>query len=413
MSPWISFPSLRALMAPIIQSGLPFPSSPAVLTGGARAPTGPSCTASVFSALSVVGGHVQIHSLDATAHTGLAVDPDLGLPPTTCQQIASADVCLLTINYTHPDEETAPVVTTWVGLPLAPSSWNGRFLMNGGGGWLAGDQARVVSAVASGYASASTNAGHNGTTGDAMPTWGLTSDGAVNGPALEDFASRAIVEAVRFGKAATDLYFGAKPEFSYWNGCSTGGRQGHGNCCSSIPPFLFFFFFLADAEKPVVAEKIPGEFSGILAGAPAISWAKFLVQEAWGYVVASEYGSCNPRDPNQYARMVRCDTLRLGWTLTPVRLVISSYAGLSPPPCVFEALQDAAIAACDELDGVKDGVIALPGLCNFDPSSLVGSDVECSDFNTSITMTEDLANLARNIWSGPSTPDGKSLWYGM
>lgn len=111
--------------------------------------------------------------------------------------------------------------------------------------------------------------------------------------------------------------------------------------------------------------------------------------------------------------MVRCDTLRLGWTLTLVRLVIPSHAGLSPPPCVFEALRDAAIAACDELDGVKDGVIALPGLCKFDPSSLVGSDVECSDFNTSITITEDLADLARNIWSGPSTPGGKSLWYGM
>lgn len=250
MSPRVFFPSLRALMAPIIQSGLPLPSSPAVLTGGARAPTVPSCTASVFSALSVVADHVQIHALDATAHTGLAVDPDLGLPPTTRQQIASADVCLLTINYTHPDEETAPVVTTWVGLPLAPSSWNGRFLMNGGGGWLAGDQARVVSAVASGYASASTNAGHNGTTGDEMPTWGLTSDGAVNGPVLEDFASRAIVEAVRFGKAATDLYFGAKPKFSYWNGCSTGGRQGHGNHCSSIPSFSFsFFLFLADAAN--------------------------------------------------------------------------------------------------------------------------------------------------------------------
>lgn len=89
-----------------------------------------------------------------------------------------------------------------------------------------------------------------------------------------------------------------------------------------------------------------------------------------------------------------------------------NYAGLSPPPCVFEAFSAAAITACDELDGVKDGVIALPGLCNFDPSSMVGSSIECSDFDTNLTITEDLADLAWNIWSGPSTPDGKSLWYG-
>lgn len=80
---------------------------------------------------------------------------------------------------------------------------------------------------------------------------------------------------------------------------------------------------------------------------------------------------------------------------------------------MFEAFQDAAITACDELDGIKDGVITLPGLCDFDPSSLIGSSIECSDFSTNITITKDLANLAWNIWSGSRTTDGKSLWYGM
>lgn len=231
MSPQVFLPSFRALTTLVIQNALSMSSSTSE-----GAPKAPNCTASTFSALPW-GNEIQIQSLDAIAHTGLAVPsgPSLGLPPTTRDQISSVEICLLTINYTHPYE--GDTVTTWVGLPLDPSSWNGRFLMNGGGGWLAGDQARVVSAVGSGYASASTNAGHNGTIYD-MPTWGLRSLGSVDWPALEDFASRAIVEAVRFGKTATNLYFGAKPKYLYWNGCSTGGRQGHGNKYPSIWGFF-------------------------------------------------------------------------------------------------------------------------------------------------------------------------------
>lgn len=46
--------------------------------------------------------------------------------------------------------------------------------------------------------------------------------------------------------------------------------------------------------QTVLAEKVPDEFSGILAGAPGINWSKFLVSEAWGYVVASEKGQYDP-----------------------------------------------------------------------------------------------------------------------
>lgn len=213
MNRGLLFRSLQAVMA-LVQNGL---------SASTEAASAQTCTASAFSTLSW-GNDIQIQSLDATAQSSFAV-PSLDLPPTTRQQVFSVDICLLTINYTHPGE--GDTVMTWVGLPLNASSWNGRFLMNGGGGWLAGDQDSVVSAVGSGYASASTNAGNNGSS-LTMPTWALRSDGSVNWPTLEDFASRAIVEAVRFGKTAAETYFGTKPQFSYWNGCSTGGRQGHG-----------------------------------------------------------------------------------------------------------------------------------------------------------------------------------------
>lgn len=87
-------------------------------------------------------------------------------------------------------------------------------------------------------------------------------------------------------------------------------------------------------------------------------------------------------------------------------------ADTSPPLCVFQAFTNASVEACDGLDGVQDGVIALPGLCDFDPSSLVGTTVECSDLEATVTITESMANLVRDIWAGPIGADNQSLWYG-
>lgn len=57
-------------------------------------------------------------------------------------------------------------------------------------------------------------------------------------------------------------------------------------------------------------------------------------------------------------------------------------------------------------------MIALPGLCDFDPSSLVGKTIECSDLGADVTITESMASLVRDIWTGPVTADNQSLWYG-
>lgn len=255
-------------------------------------PRAQSCDAATFASLSL--DDLYIDSLSATAYINTTV-PTTKVPPTTRNPPSGVDVCILTINYTHPGNDDA--VTTWVGLPLKPESWNGRFLMNGGGGWVAGLENGTISAVASGYTSASTNAGHWGESSD-FPDWGLWSNGSVNWPALDDFASSAIVEAVYLGKQATELYYGEKPGFSYWNGCSTGGRQGHGEQTKAS---CFFSDWksravhrdaqIDTAMAVVMAQQVPEEFDGILAGAPAINWAKFLVSEAWGYVKASEYGN--------------------------------------------------------------------------------------------------------------------------
>lgn len=91
----------------------------------------------------------------------------------------------------------------------------------------------------------------------------------------------------------------------------------------------------------------------------------------------------------------------------------SHYIDIQPPPCVLNALTDAAIAACDALDGIEDGVISLPGQCNFSAAAIVGQVVECTNPSGSVTITSDLARLADAIWTGRLADIGTSGWYGL
>jgi hypothetical protein len=119
------------------------------------------------------------------------------------------------------------------------------------------------------------------------------------------------------------------------------------------------------------AQRYPEDYNGIVSGAPAINWAKFIPQELWGAVQMN--GAGNP-----------------------------------VAPCKLAAATAAAIAACDTIDGVKDGVIADPTRCTYDPKPLVGtSDGGCGDF------TQADVNLIRKFWEGPHRQDGNFLWYGL
>lgn len=89
----------------------------------------------------------------------------------------------------------------------------------------------MAPAVAMGYAAADTNAGHSyiGHPVDTMLTsgsWSLTSPGNVNLHLLQNFAYRALDDMAWIAKHITKTYYGKDIEYSYWNGCSTGGRQG-------------------------------------------------------------------------------------------------------------------------------------------------------------------------------------------
>lgn len=238
---------------------------------GAAAAGTPSCDAATFQALTL--DNIDILSLNVmvlpNTSTSASTVPEPGAEASivyaSVDDLASTVyICQIAVQYTHPGQND--VVNTYIGLPLDASNWNSRFVMNGGSGWTAGGESNIMSSVLSGYTSSSTDGGHNAST--ATAEWGLVSPGNTNWPALVDFASVALDEAASLGKLATRIYFGSSPKFSYWNGCSTGGRQGH-----------------------MMAQRYPDQFDGIVAGSPAINWERFQLQQSWSYFMAQLLGN--------------------------------------------------------------------------------------------------------------------------
>src|SRR5687768_5589550 len=135
----------------------------------------------------------------------------------------------------EPSADSVIDVEVW--MPEA-SRWNGKFQMVGNGGWAGTISfAAMANALQEGFATASTDTGHKG--GNAL----FATD---HPEKLIDFAYRAVHETVVTAKAMIAKFYDRGPRLSYWNGCSTGGRQGL-----------------------MAAQRFPEDFDAILAGAPA------------------------------------------------------------------------------------------------------------------------------------------------
>src|SRR5215831_3323929 len=107
---------------------------------------------------------------------------------------------------------------------LPKDNWNGSYRGEGGGGY-AGSiyYAGLAEGIRRGYATASTDTGHPASAGG---TFALNADGTLNTQLITDFAERSLREMAVTSKAIVNAYYGTAPKHSYWNGCSTGGRQG-------------------------------------------------------------------------------------------------------------------------------------------------------------------------------------------
>ncbi|MFB8212536.1 tannase/feruloyl esterase family alpha/beta hydrolase [Streptomyces sp. NPDC056010] len=253
--------------------------------------------------------------------------------------------CKVTVTLTHPGEGDHATISTW----LPEKGWNGRFQALGGSAYLAGDNGvGMGNAVKSGYAATTTDAG----VGDALDvSWALKSDGTVNTTPLKNFSYRSQHEAAVVGKQVVASVYAERAAYSYFTGCSTGGRQGY-------------------AE----AQRYPDDYDGILADAPAVNWDEFEVATLWPQVVMNNE---------------------------------KTY----PTGCELDAFTDAAVKACDKEDGANDGLVNDPSRCDFDPRRLIGTKVVCEGRELTITAAD--ASVVRRIWDGPRTTTGKKLWSGV
>lgn len=225
------------------------------------------------------------------------------------------------------------------------------FQATGGGGFSSGVGPSLLGpAVALGYAAASTDGGNIGV-GFSINPAAFTSDVELLPGILEDYIYRSVHDMAVIGKAIAASYYGKAPGFSYWNGCSTGGRQGVQG-----------------------AQMFPDDFDGIMAGAPVINVGEAIVALEWPYIVMNNEKTF-------------------------------------PSQCVYNTFLNASITQCDGLDGVKDGLISNIKDCNFDPFSLVGKEVQCDGTTTKIT--NETATVYRKVLDGPRTVAGDFLWYGF
>src|SRR5688572_4264829 len=197
----------------------------------------------------------------------------------------------------------SPAINFEVWLPEG-AAWNGRFQAVGGGG-LAGiiSYPAMAEAVRGGYASSSTDTGHVSTD----DTWLYDRQRVI------DYGYRAIHEMTVKAKSVIEAHYGRVPEYSYFNGCSTGGRQGL-----------------------MTAQRFPDDYDGIVSGAPVFRFTNLHMGQLWtAHATLKKPG----------AALTREDFTRVG---------------------------EAAVAQCDAHDGVKDGIIADPRTCEFDPAKLQG-----------------------------------------
>jgi hypothetical protein len=202
-------------------------------------------------------------------------------------------------------------------LWLPTDQYNNRFQGVGGGGY-AGEInfGGMAEALRAGYATASTDTGHVGQ--DLDGSFALAPDGALNMPLIEDFAARSLIELTDKSRSLIDEFYGEAADYAYWNGCSTGGREGL-----------------------MLAQRYPEAYDGILAGAPAINWDRFIPSLLWPQIVMDQ---------------------ELG---DPI------------DDCKLAEATNAAVEACDAVDGVSDGVLEDPRACEFDTAALVGVDTPC------------------------------------
>jgi len=311
--------------------------------------------------------------------TGLTAEitPPSGPNVAYCQ-VNFTDVTLVGPEFGYRPGQTSQFKIR-VGLPMNASdggtggvqgAWNGNIRTLGNGGF-AGSVTGVTSATNGGYVGTGTNTGHDSSIRNPIPNpnpppatveappsengaaFGLNPDGTINHGRIMDYGWRGQHHANMWGQRIAKIYYGQKHRKNYYTGCSDGGREGH-----------------------EMAQRFGQRFDGIVAVSPAIHWDRWGFSGGWGNYVANQ---------------------ELGQN------------GLDSPK--FQDVNQRALAACDGIDGIVDGMIQETRRCDYDANDAVcGRPGASEDATRCLTAAE--AAVVNKIWDGPRNPDGTKMWVG-
>lgn len=238
-----------------------------------------------------------------------------------------------------------------------PDQWNGRFLFQGGGGLngsvampLGVNAAGDAPALARGFAVVGTDSGHEG----------AVFDGSFfrDQQASLDFYYVAIGRVAVLAKQMIAWYYGQPAAHSYYDGCSTGGREGM-----------------------IMSQRYPSYFDGIVVGAPAMRTGHSNLALSFIGAVFRQVAQPDPSGKLD-AKQLLSDADR--------KLIIN-----------------ALLEKCDALDGIKDGMIFNTRACHFDPAELV-----CQGAKTDGCLGEKQANALKRAFAGPKTTHGDPVYSG-
>jgi feruloyl esterase len=212
---------------------------------------------------------------------------------------------------------------------LPASGWNGKYQGVGNGGWAGSiNYGSLAQALRRGYATSSTDTGHAGDVSSASFALGHPEK-------LIDYAYRSEHEMTVKAKSIIQAFYGNPPRYSYWTGCSGGGKQG-----------------LTEAQR------YPADYDGIIAGASANNMVH--LHAAWIRI----------------AQVVHKNE--------------ESYI----PPEKYSLIHKAVLDACDALDGVTDGLLEDPTRCRFDPGVLA-----CKNGDGPACLNAAQVKAARQIYA--------------
>jgi feruloyl esterase len=269
--------------------------------------------------------------------TGRGGAPGYGDLPAFCRVAATLT----------PSSDSEIKIEVW--LPVA--NWNGKFQGVGNGGFAGSiSYPAMAQALSGGYATSSTDTGHSG----------AGASFAIGHPEkLIDFGYRSIHEMTVAAKLVIDAFYGNGPRFSYFNGCSTGGRQA-----------------LQEAQR------FPSDYNGIIGGATPHIGTRTLSGVVW---------------VGQAALKERAHSI---------------------PTAKYPMIHKAVLNACDGLDGLKDGLIDDPTKCHFDPKVLRCRGADGPQCLTAAQVSTASKIMAPNPRTGTEIflglePGGELGWGGL